>query len=118
MVYRPLLWSFLALTLASTVACGGNGPGDPTGSTCPSSSALTYADFGQAFMQNNCLGCHTNNQAPSLATLDEIRVNADAIDRAAAAGPNGVNTYMPQDGSVSDSERRQLGEWLACGAPE
>jgi len=50
--------------------------------------------------------------------LDQIRSNKDIIDRSAAAGPKAVNTYMPDGGSVPEAERRQLGEWLACGAPE
>jgi hypothetical protein len=53
-----------------------------------------------------------------LSTLDQIRTNKDVIDRSAAAGPNAVNTYMPDGASVPEAERRQLGEWLACGAPE
>jgi hypothetical protein len=47
-----------------------------------------------------------------------IKANSDRIDRSAAAGPNGTNTYMPESGSVDDATRHQLGEWLACGAPE
>ena len=66
---------------AALVACGG-GLGDATGSTCPTTSTLTYAN------------------------------------RAAAAGPKAVNTYMPDGASVDEAERRKLGEWLACGAPE
>jgi len=50
--------------------------------------------------------------------LAQIRSNKDVIDRSAAAGPKAVNTFMPQSGSVPEAERRQLGEWLACGAPE
>ena len=67
-----------------------------------------------------CLSCHRAGgpQTPTLSKIDQTRANHDAIDRSAAAGPKAVNTYMPQDGSVPESERRQLGEWLACGAPE
>jgi hypothetical protein len=53
-----------------------------------------------------------------LSTLAQIRANKDVIDRSAAAGPKAVNTYMPDGSSVPEAERRQLGEWLACGAPE
>ena len=92
----------------------GSGPGDSTGSTCPTGSTLTYATFGQPFVAKYCLSCHRAGgpQNPTLSTLDQIRSNKDVIDRAAAAGPKAVNTYMPE------AERRQLGEWLACGAPE
>jgi hypothetical protein len=102
------------------LACGGSGPGDSTGSTCPTGSTLTYTSFGQEFMTNHCLSCHRAGgpETPTLSTLDQIRANKDVIDRSAAAGPKAVNTYMPDGSSVPEAERRQLGEWLACGAPE
>jgi mono/diheme cytochrome c family protein len=97
----------------------GDDLGDPTGSTCPQDSTLTYESFGQAFIQTNCLSCHGvgGPESPTLSTLDQIKANADEIDRAAASGPDGTYTYMPEDGSVSTAERKKLGEWLACGAP-
>ena len=102
------------------LGCGGSGPGDSTGSTCPTDSTLTYANFGQPFVAQNCLSCHRAGgpQSPTLSTLDQIRANKDVIDRVAAAGPNAVNTYMPDGNSVPEAERRKLGEWLACDAPE
>jgi mono/diheme cytochrome c family protein len=108
----------LLASAAGLLACGG-GPGDSTGSTCPTTQTLTYANFGQKFMQDHCLACHSANgpQSPKFDTVDEIRANKDDIDKSAAAGPKGVNTYMPDGSSVDESERRKLGEWLACGAP-
>ncbi|HET7539097.1 MAG TPA: c-type cytochrome [Polyangiaceae bacterium] len=110
----------LVLLAAAALAACGSGPGDSTGSTCPTNSTLTYANFGQAFIQNNCLACHTANgpESPKLDTLAQVRANSGDIDRAAAAGPNAVNTFMPDGRSVDEAERRKLGEWLACGAPE
>lgn len=101
-------------------ACGGDGPGNATGSTCPDGSTLTYKTFGQSFFQTNCLACHGAGgpESPKLDTLAAIKANADAIDRSAASGPNGTNTYMPESGSIDEATRKQLGEWLACGAPE
>jgi hypothetical protein len=113
---RLSLGSLLAL---ACWACGGDELGDPTGSTCPTDSTLTYAEFGRAFFQNNCLSCHGagRGESPTLESLDDIKANKSLIDRAAAAGPDAVNTFMPEDGSVPESERRKLGEWLACDAP-
>lgn len=101
------------------MACG-SGLGDATGSTCPPESTLTYANFGQAFMQNNCLSCHRAGgpESPTLSTLEQIRANRDEVDRAAASGPDATNTFMPDGSSVPTEERAKLGEWLACGAPE
>jgi mono/diheme cytochrome c family protein len=105
------------VSLASA-ACGG-GPGDSTGSTCPTDSSLTYENFGQAFMRDHCLACHAASapRSPKLDSVDLVRASKTDIDKSAAAGPNGVNTYMPESGSVSEADRRLLGEWLACGAP-
>lgn len=109
----------MLLAAVSLGACG-SGPGDSTGSTCPSDSTLTYATFGQAFMQQHCLACHSSSgpESPKLDTVAQIRAASGDIDRSAAAGPNAVNTYMPDGSSVDEAERRKLGEWLACGAPE
>ena len=109
----------ILLAGCSLLACG-SGPGDSTGSTCPTDSTLTYTNFGQAFMQSHCLSCHRAGgpESPTLSTLEQVKSHSDVIDRSAAAGPNAVNTYMPEGASVPEAERRQLGEWLACGAPE
>lgn len=102
----------------AALACG-SGPGDATGSTCPTTQTLTYENFGQAFMQAHCLACHSARgpESPKLDTVEQVRAQASAIDKAAAAGPSTVNTYMPEGSSVDTAERRKLGEWLACGAP-
>ncbi len=108
----------LMLLLSGAPGCGsGEGGGQATGAVCPSNSTLTYANFGEAFFADNCLSCHTSRQRPTLTTQAAIQANIDYIDRLAAAGPNSVNTTMPQQGSVSVEQRTLLGEWLACGAP-
>ena len=111
--------AFLFAAAGLTSGCGG-GPGDATGSTCPTDSTLTYENFGQAFFETNCASCHRagGSESPTLSTIAQIRSNKDVIDRSAAAGPNAVNDYMPDGASVAEAERRKLGEWLACGAPE
>ena len=51
-------------------------------------------------------------------TVEGVRQTIEHIDEQAAAGPNAVNTIMPEDApKPTEAERRQLGEWLACGAP-
>ena len=119
MFVRDLRYVSLPLVTALLVACG-SGPGDSTGSTCPADSTLTYTNFGQAFIQGHCSACHSANgpESPKLDTLAQVQGAKGDIDRSAAAGPNAVNTYMPEGASVSEAERRKLGEWLACGAPE
>lgn len=114
--------SVLLLALAAGGALGALGgckanEGSPTGSTCPPASTLTYANFGQAFMDQNCNSCHAGKEKPSLTTQAQIKANLADIDKTSAAGPSATNTVMPEDSSVSDADRQKLGEWIACGAP-
>lgn len=106
----------------------GHDAGPASGSTCPDDSTLTYDNFGREFMESYCTRCHDSQKtgdarmdAPldhDFDTVEGVRDMADHIDTYAAAGPNGVNTFMPPDGDLpTEQERRRLGEWLACGAP-
>jgi len=113
---RVVVVAACALSCA-VAACSSNGTGSPTGSTCPSDSTLTYENFGQAFIANNCLACHSNRESPTLTTQAAVAANREELDLVAAAGPSSVNTQMPQGGSVTTADRQKLGEWLACGAP-
>ena len=102
--------------------------GVPTEAVCPTTQTLTYASFGQAFFAGYCQRCHASTVtglarmgAPTdhtFDTVEQIRSMSDHIDEHAAAGPSAVNTEMPPDAPTpTEAERRQLGEWLACGAP-
>jgi hypothetical protein len=98
------------------LACG-EGLGDPTGSTCPTGSTLTYENFGQSFFSSNCNRCHASTQSPHFNSQQEIQAELEEIDRAAASGPDATNTFMPEDRDIAEADRKKLGEWLACGAP-
>ena len=102
-----------------------------SGATCPSNSTLTYDGFGRDFMERYCTTCHSSaltgaarRDAPTGADFDSRKalreVGAEHIDLHAAAGPSRVNQVMPPDdfeAQPTNAERRQLGEWLACGMP-
>lgn len=102
---------------------------DPTGTACPEEGTeLTYEDFGENFFSTYCLGCHSEQLegadrggAPSdynFDTVELIRQHAEHIDETTAVGPDASNSYMPPAGDKpSEAVRKQLGEWLACGAP-
>ncbi|HWU86620.1 MAG TPA: c-type cytochrome [Kofleriaceae bacterium] len=107
-----------------TTACSN---GDPTGSTCPTTNAPTYASFGQQFFTTYCTSCHsatsTNRhgapKSQNYDTEDDVIRHAADIDQAAAKGPDATNTSMPQlGGTVSrkptDAEREMLGQYLSC----
>jgi uncharacterized membrane protein len=103
-------------------------PGLSTGSTCPSSSTLTYENFGASFFESYCTRCHSENPSDGSRhgapvglnwdDLDTVREHAARIDRLAAMGPDATNTAMPPSAPRPTlGERNDLGEWLACGAP-
>ncbi len=104
-------------------------PGPSSGSVCPADQTLTYENFGMEFFGTYCVRCHSENPedgsrhgAPRGLDWDEIdtvRLYLDTIDKMAAAGPSATNTFMPPDDLLDPTidERRDLGEWLACGAP-
>jgi uncharacterized membrane protein len=83
---------------------------------------LTYATFGEPFMEDWCTSCHSDRTFPNmrqgapddvnLDTLDEVRVWGGEIDALAAHGLS-----MPPAGGPTDDERARLAHWLACGAP-
>jgi len=103
-------------------------PGPATGSVCPTDQTLTYENFGMAFFADYCTHCHSTNPPDGTRygaprgldwdVLETVRAHADQIDKMAAAGPDATNTIMPpRNPRPNDDQRRQLGEWLECGAP-
>jgi uncharacterized membrane protein len=90
---------------------------------CPSGgTTLTYESFGRDFMAQNCQICHgqsdgDRNGAPSgfdFGTVERVRDHAPRIFARAAAD----NVTMPPGpDDPPASERNELAEWLACGAP-
>ncbi|MEZ4361660.1 MAG: hypothetical protein R3B48_15845 [Kofleriaceae bacterium] len=111
--------------------CGGEESsvlGPPTQAACPNGSTLTYANFGQAFMDQYCTRCHSSaltgaarNGATAYHDFDTVggvRSVMDHIDQSAASGPAAMNHTMPPNGPFpTDDERLKLGEWIACEAP-
>ena len=102
------------LAWAGLLGCDTGFGGAATGAECASDpAALTWEDFGQTFMAEYCVRCHG-----SYGSLTAVRNDALRIDHAAGAGPDHVNTIMPQSSPRPSLEERQaLAEWLACGAP-
>jgi hypothetical protein len=111
-------------------ACGEESVfGPPTESVCPQTSTLTYQNFGKNFMTKYCTRCHSSELmgadrqgAPSFHDFDTlfgVKAVYDHIDETTAAGPAATNTGMPPDSPApSLEERKQLGEWIACGMPD
>lgn len=118
----------LGLFLAVAGCGGGDEDGPPSGAVCPDNSTLTWENFGKGFMDSYCVRCHSTKLtgdarqgAPNDHNFDAVALVRDEIDHTdeqAAAGPDAVNTAMPIGSPTpTEAERRQLGEWLACGTP-
>ncbi|MFT4976966.1 MAG: putative membrane protein [Myxococcota bacterium] len=103
-------------TLLLLVACSGDDADDIA--FCDDAPVVTYANFGDGFMTENCQTCHASetpdrNGAPESVifdTLDDILDQSDRIlDRAAAE-----EATMPPAGGVSEDDRYLLDVWLTC----
>jgi len=90
---------------------------DSTGITaeqiaCPTDQTLTYANFGQQVINDNCLECHQTRERPHLGTQAEVQAAAQSIISEAV-----YHSAMPENIDMSNEMRIQLGQWLSCGAP-
>lgn len=106
-----VVWGILMAAMVG--GCDTAGLGASTGATCPTDNVLTWAEFGQGFMQTYCVECHGSYNTQSRVVREKTQ-----IDQAAGAGDTVTNTYMPESGKKpSLEERKLLSQWLACGAP-
>jgi DnaJ-class molecular chaperone len=117
------------LALSGCDGDGDDGNGEPSGNECPPGGTThTYQNFGQQFFQSYCTRCHSStlsgpqrNGAPDGLNWDQlavVRANAEEINEEAGVTDGNVNTSMPpSDPRPTEQERRQLAEWLSCGAP-
>lgn len=104
----------LAAVTCLLAACVGGASStgiDTSTLSCPPDSTLTYENFGQLFVQDNCMSCHAT-KSPRLDTVEHVRASSSRIMEAAVATDS-----MPQGTNMPLAERELLGEWLACGAP-
>lgn len=101
--------TFLLSTLGACVTESGTGI---TSADLSCDATLTYANFGSAFIDTNCLSCHATREEPRLSTQADVQANAGRILEAAV-----YSTSMPRGADLSLDERTLLGNWLTCGAP-
>ncbi len=103
----------LALALLSSLAACDDSTGIVAADiACPTPQTLTYANYGQAVIAAECLDCHTTKERPFLDTQARVQQHATKIIETAV-----YHSAMPEDGSMTNAERIQLGQWLTCGAP-
>ena len=88
----------------------------------PEGTTLTYGNFGARFMDTYCQRCHGSQSSARDGTPGEFifdsleqvqRHRARIFVRSAAEN----DSMPPGPDDPSETERNQLAEWLACGAP-
>jgi uncharacterized membrane protein len=126
--FRKATLRSLVIVALTPTACHSHEEYTPSGAECLEESTLTWDTFGKPFMDKYCTRCHSSalsgsarQGAPNDHNFDAVagvRDELEHVDGQAAAGPDAVNTGMPIGAPTpTEDERRQLGEWLACGAP-
>jgi hypothetical protein len=93
------------------------------GRACPENSLLSYQSFGQPFFLSWCTGCHSSalpadarRGAPATVNFDTLALIRGQIGVVYAKAAD-EHTAMPPAGGPPLDLRRQLGDWMACGAP-
>jgi len=96
----------------------------PTSTNCPKGTKLSYANFGAVFFGNYCTSCHSSEltgddrigatEGVDFETYKLLALHLTGVKSKAGSG----KTAMPPGEQVSSEERKQLDEWIDCGAPE
>lgn len=105
---------------------GDDGAGDSGGSVdsgmvlpgCEGEPVVTWANFGQGFLREQCQACHASTVADRGDTPADVifDTEADAVRLAARieARASGEAPSMPPEGGVSATDRALLALWLRC----
>ena len=85
---------------------------------CDEAPVVTWANFGQGFITENCQGCHASTAidrygAPESVTFDDLEEVWAQSDRILARS-TGDSPTMPPAGGVSEDDRTRLVWWLEC----
>jgi len=102
---------FFSVALGSGCGSGGEplagdaGVADPDAFASCDPPALTYANFGSAFLSSYCSSCHMFNQSV-------VQSSGQVLASAVTSGGMPAGTHRP-----SSQERAEFAAWVACGAP-
>jgi len=113
------------------VACGGadatdTGSRTSEGDPCDDAPVLTWENFGEGFLRENCESCHAED-APYRSSAETpppdaihfgdketaLSLRTQILDSAAGDSPR-----MPPRGGVDIAEREKLDIWLRCWVSE
>lgn len=90
----------------------------PDASSTDACASLTYASFGEAFLDKYCATCHQGRAAPDgidLSTLAGVAAHKREIDAHAVKTPRSKPMPPPTSPQPTADERKKLGQWLTCG---
>jgi hypothetical protein len=89
-----------------------------TANLCTDVPIVTYNNFGEGFMTENCQGCHASTAAdrygaPAGVTFDTVKEVWTWQERILSRSA-GDDASMPPAGGVSEDDRTRLEWWLLC----
>lgn len=93
----------LVLALALLSGCG-----TATSTDC-STLTDTWSTYGQGFFSAHCTTCHEHTS--DFATQSSVVNQLDRIEAELSSGD------MPEDTTLSATEKSRVLAWLSCGAP-
>jgi hypothetical protein len=111
---RCIVAMALALVGQGVIACGEDGDDGPD---C-SANTLTYVNFGEPLIRQNCLSCHGAtplNNMLSLTTQAAVKAEShEIIEHAVELEEPAMPFGLPP---LPLEQRNNLKLWLECGAP-
>lgn len=100
---------------------------ESVGRSCPPDSVVNWDNFAGPFFARWCTGCHNPTgreidalvswPSPAFDMLPSSRIEALAVPIYQAAGDESQRMPLGAEYAVSDTERKLLGDWLACCMP-
>src|SRR5258706_12785444 len=101
------MFKLLTLSCLVVTACATNAPSGIAASDVrsPPDSTLTYVNFGEIFIADNCLSCHPSKARPDLSQLSVIQNNPQSLVRVAVTG-----TSMPKGSNMAIEDGQLLGD--------
>ena len=111
------------------IGCGGqaktasdSGSAQPLSPPCDEAASVSYANFGEGFLVENCQGCHASTSAdrhgaPVGVIFDTLAQAWDQADRILERSVYADSNTMPPAGGPNEDDLVRLEWWLVC-APE
>lgn len=122
--------SSILMSLAAGCTKEGDAPEGPAarvpivtdGGACPPESFLSWENFGEPFLLDQCTGCHSSALPEGTRQNAPMGVDFDGYENTRAWGSRifaraAIDVSMPPAYIEIPGERALLAEWLRCDAP-